>query len=96
MCPFIYAKKITAPKSKIEKMKNKDFFGRKLFLPHCGRFFSLIKLKRHSHFDTPQKKFNPKTDFFYSYAPRFAVSKVERPRPLSTPVLQIAATCISI
>jgi hypothetical protein len=28
MCPFIYAKKITAPKSKSEKMKIEDFFGR--------------------------------------------------------------------
>jgi hypothetical protein len=83
MCPFIYAKKITAPKSKIEKMKIEDFFGRKLFVPHSGRFFSLIKLKRHSHFDIPKKYFNPKIEKFHSYAPRFAVSKVERPRPLS-------------
>jgi hypothetical protein len=83
MCPFIHAKKITAPKSKIEKMKIEDLFGRKLFLPHCGRFFSLIKLKRHSHFDIPKKKLNPKIEIFYSYAPRFAVSKVERPPPLS-------------
>jgi hypothetical protein len=31
MCPFISAKKITAPKSNIEKIKIEDFFGRKLF-----------------------------------------------------------------
>jgi hypothetical protein len=31
MCPFIYAKKITAPKLKIEKMKIEYFFGRNLF-----------------------------------------------------------------
>jgi hypothetical protein len=36
MCPLIYAKIITAPKSKIEKMKIKDVFGKKLFfLSHC-------------------------------------------------------------
>jgi hypothetical protein len=45
--PFYIRKKITAPKSKIEKIKIEDFFGRKLFLPHCGSFFSLIKLKCH-------------------------------------------------
>jgi hypothetical protein len=78
MCLFIYAKKITAPKSKIEKMKIEDFLVENFLLPHCGRFFSLIKLKRQSHFDIPQKKFNPKIEKFHSYAPRFAVSKVER------------------
>jgi hypothetical protein len=31
MCPLIYAKIITAPKSKIEKMKIEDVLGRKLF-----------------------------------------------------------------
>jgi hypothetical protein len=31
--PFYICKKITAPKSKIEKMKIEDFFGRKHFLP---------------------------------------------------------------
>jgi hypothetical protein len=66
MCPFIYAKKITAPKSKIEKMKIEDFFGRKAFLPHCGRFFLLIKLKHHRHFDIPKNNFNPKIEIFYS------------------------------
>jgi fibrillarin-like rRNA methylase len=80
MCPFIYAKK----KSKIGKMKIEDFFGRKLFLPHCGRVFSFIKLKRHNHFDRPQKTFTPKIEKFHSYAFRFAVSKVERQRPFPT------------
>jgi hypothetical protein len=30
------------------------------------------------HFDIPKKNFNPKIENFYSYALRFAVSKVER------------------
>jgi hypothetical protein len=39
-CALLYTQ-ITAPKSKIKKMKIEDFFGRKLFLPHhcsCGNF----------------------------------------------------------
>jgi hypothetical protein len=57
-------------------MKIEDFFGRKLFLPHCtvAGFLLLIKLKCHSHFDRPKEIFNPKIEKIHSYAPRFAVS----------------------
>jgi hypothetical protein len=43
MCPFIYAKKITAPKSKIEKMKIEDLFGRKLFFTPLWQVFFINK-----------------------------------------------------
>jgi hypothetical protein len=75
MCLFIYAKKVTAPKSKIEKMKIKDFFGRKLFFTPLCLYFMLIKKKPHMPFDIPKNNCRSKIEFFYCYVHRFAVSK---------------------
>jgi hypothetical protein len=36
------------------------------FLPHCGNFFMLIKMKPHMHFDIRKKNYSPKIGKFHS------------------------------
>jgi hypothetical protein len=75
--PFNIRKKNSAPKSQIEKMKIEGFFGRNLFLPHCGNFFMLIKMKPHMHFDIRKNNYKTKIEIFHCYVHRFAVSIVD-------------------
>jgi hypothetical protein len=67
--PFYIRKKITAPKSKIEKIKIEDFFGRKLFFTILWQVFFNNKTEAPQlrHFDIPKKKFNPKIENFHSF-----------------------------
>jgi hypothetical protein len=79
-CALLYTQKKLQPqnrKSKIEKMKFEDFFGRKLFYPTVAIFFMLIKKKPHMPFDRPKTNCRPKIENFHCYVRIFAVSKVD-------------------
>jgi hypothetical protein len=59
---LLYTEKKFQPQNrKSKKMKYGDYFGRKLFSPHCGNLFLEIIKKPHMHLDIPKKNCSPKT-----------------------------------
>jgi hypothetical protein len=59
----LYTEKELQPQNgKSKKIKYGDYFGRNLFLPHCGIFFLVMIKKPHMHFDIPTKKSSPKIE----------------------------------
>jgi hypothetical protein len=50
--------------TKFKNFNSGFFLVENFFLPYCSRFFSLIKLKRHRHFNIPKKNLTSKSKIF--------------------------------